>query len=194
VGGDVATGHDPATGKELWRLGGLNPENSASNRIVASPMVSDGIVYAPSRVKPLVALTPGGRGDVTSTHRLWSFDRGPDVPTPVSDGKHIYVVDDRGVVHCLDAKTGQIVWGPERLKPGTYSASPVLADGRIYVTNEDGLTSVFAAGPKFEILAENPLEDYCLSSPAVSEGQIFIRTTTNLWAIGERKRTGRGDN
>jgi outer membrane protein assembly factor BamB len=74
------------------------------------------------------------------------------VPTPVSDGKHIFVVDDRGVVHCLDAKTGQIVWGPERLKPGTYSASPVLAEGRIYVTNEDGLTSVFAAGPKFEVL------------------------------------------
>lgn len=187
VGGDVVTGHDPETGKELWRLGGLNPENNPNYRIVASPMVSDGIVYAPSRVKPLVALRPGGRGDVTETHRLWSFDRGPDVPTPVSDGKHIYVIDDRGVVHCLDAKTGQIVWGPERLKPGTYSASPALADGRIYVTNEDGLTSVFAAGPKFAVLAENALDDYCLSSPAISEGQIFLRTTTHLWAIGDRK-------
>jgi outer membrane protein assembly factor BamB len=192
VGGDVVTGHDPKDGKELWRLGGLNPENNPNYRIVASPIViSDGIVLAASRVKPLVALKPGGRGNVTESHTIWSFDRGPDVPTPVSDGKYVYVVDDRGVVHCLDAKTGVIVYGPERLPPGTYSASPVLADGKIYITNEDGLTSLFAPGPKFELLAQNPLEDYTLSSPAISEGQIFIRTTTNLWAIGERK-PGRG--
>jgi outer membrane protein assembly factor BamB len=192
VGGDVVTGHDPKDGKELWRLGGLNPENNPNYRIVASPIViSDGIVLAASRVKPLVALKPGGRGNVTQSHTIWSFDRGPDVPTPVSDGKYVYVVDDRGVVHCLDAKTGAIVYGPERLPPGTYSASPVLADGKIYITNEDGLTSVFAPGPKFELLAQNALEDYTLSSPAISEGQIFIRTTTNLWAIGERK-PGRG--
>ena len=78
----------------------------------------------------------------------WSFTRGgPDVPTPVSDGQYVYVVNDRGVVHCLDLKTGAVVYGPQRLKPGTYSASPVLADGNIYVTSEDGVTSVFAAGP-----------------------------------------------
>ncbi len=189
VGGDVVTGTDPKDGKELWRLGGLNPENNPNYRIVASPfVVSEGIIAAPSRVKPLVALKPGGRGDVTESHKVWAFDRGPDVPTPISDGKYVYVVDDRGVVHCLDAKTGAIVYGPERLKPGTYSASPVLADGKIYITNEDGLTSVFAPGPKFELIAENALEDYCLSSPAISDGQIFIRTTTNLWAIGDRKK------
>jgi outer membrane protein assembly factor BamB len=189
VGGDVVTGTDPKDGKELWRLGGLNPENNPNYRIVASPfIIAEGIVGAPSRVKPLVALKPGGRGDVTESAKLWSFDRGPDVPTPVSDGKYVYVVDDRGVVHCLDAKTGAVVYGPERLKPGTYSASPVLADGKIYITNEDGLTSVFAPGPKFELLAENALEDYCLSSPAISDGQIFIRTTTNLWVIGDRKK------
>jgi outer membrane protein assembly factor BamB len=189
VGGDVVTGTDPKDGKELWRLGGLNPENNPNYRIVASPfVVSEGIIAAPSRVKPLVALKPGGRGDVTESHKVWAFDRGPDVPTPISDGKYVYVVDDRGVVHCLDAKTGAIVYGPERLKPGTYSASPVLADGKLYITNEDGLTSVFAPGPKFELIAENALEDYCLSSPAISDGQIFIRTTTNLWAIGDRKK------
>ena len=83
-------------------------------------------------------------------------------------------------------KTGAIVWGPERLKTGAYSASPVLADGKLYVTSEnEGLTSVFSAGPKFEVLAENLLDDYCLASPAVSNGQIFIRTDKFLWAIGK---------
>ena len=85
---------------------------------------------------------------------------------------------------CLDAKTGKTVYGPQRLRPATYSASPVLADGKIYVTNEDGLTIVVKAGPKFELLAENDLGEYTLSSPAVSEGQIFIRTDKALYAIG----------
>jgi outer membrane protein assembly factor BamB len=88
---------------------------------------------------------------------------------------------------CLDAKTGKEIYGPERIKPGTYSSSPVLADGRIYVTNEEGLTSVVKAGPAFEIMAENPLNDYCLSSPAISDGQIFIRTATNLYSIGKSR-------
>src|SRR6476661_9316509 len=175
-GADVVTGHDPATGKELWRLNGLNPSNHPANRIVASPVVAGGMIIAPSRQNPLIALRPGGRGDVTQSHKLWSFSRGPDVPTPVSDGTHVFVVTDNGVAYALDAKTGATVWGPSRLKSGTYSSSPVLADGRIYTTNEDGMTSVFTAGATFELLAENPLNDYTLSSPAVSEGQIFIRT------------------
>lgn len=107
----------------------------------------------------------------------------------MSDGTLLYSVTDRGVVYALDVKTGKVVYGPERLRPDSYSASPVLAEGKIYVTSEnEGLTSVFRAGPKFELLAENPLNDYCLSSPAVSEGQIFIRTTGHLWAIGERQK------
>jgi len=99
----------------------------------------------------------------------------------------VFIVTDSGIVYALNAKTGAVVWGPTRLKSGTYSASPVLADGRVYVTSEDGLTSVFAAGPAYELLAENPLDDYTLSSPAVSEGQIFIRTAKHLFAIGTRR-------
>jgi len=186
VGGDCVTGHDPATGKELWRGNGLNPNNNPNYRIVASPIVFDGVVYAPTRVNPLTAFKSGGRGDITESHRLWTFRNGPDVPTPVTDGKYFYSIDDRGVAWCLDAKTGQPVWGPERVKSGTYSGSPVLADGKIYITNEEGLTVVLKAGPKFEVLAENALGDYCLSSPAISEGQIFIRTSTYLYCIGKR--------
>lgn len=188
-GGDVVTGHDPASGKELWRMDGLNPQNNPYNRIIASPLVVGDIVIAPSRERPLLAIKPGGRGDLTTTHRLWSFSNGPDVPTPVSDGTLLYSVTDRGVAYALDVKTGAVVYGPERLRPDSYSASPVLADGKIYITSEnEGLTSVYRAGPKFEVIAENPLNDYTLSSPAVSDGQIFIRTTGHLWAIGQRRK------
>jgi outer membrane protein assembly factor BamB len=186
TGGDCVTGHDPATGKELWRANGLNPDNNPNYRIVASPIVFDNIIYAPTRIKPLLALKAGGRGDITSSHVLWSTGNGPDVPTPVTDGKYFYVVNDRGIMFCLDAKTGAEVYVQQRIKPGTYSGSPVLADGKIYITNEDGLTTVVAAGPKFEVLAENPLNDYALSSPAISDGQIFIRTAAHLYAIGKK--------
>jgi len=186
TGGDCVTGHDPETGKELWRANGLNPDNNPSYRIVASPVVFGDIIYAPTRVKPLLALRAGGRGDITNSHVLWSSLNGPDVPTPVTDGTYFYIVNDRGIVWCLDAKTGKEIYGPQRIKPGTYSSSPVLADGKIYITNEEGLTTVMKAGSTFEVLAENPLGDYTLSSPAISEGQIFIRTATNLYAIGKK--------
>jgi outer membrane protein assembly factor BamB len=189
-GGDVVTGHDPATGKELWRVDGLNPSNNPNFRIIASPLVVGNIVIAPTRERPMLAIKTGGRGDVTATHKLWTFDNGPDVPTPVSDGKLVYTVNDRGIAFALDLQSGKVVYGPERLKSDSYSASPVLAEGRIYITSEnEGVTSVYTAGPKFELLAQNSLNDYCLSSPAMSEGQIFIRTTGHLWAIGERRKT-----
>ena len=189
TGGDVVTGHDPATGKELWRMDGLNPKNNPFNRIIASPLVVGEIVIAPTRERPMLAIKAGGRGDITATHLLWSFDNGPDVPTPVSDGTLLYNVTDRGVAYALDVKTGKLVYGPERLKSDNYSASPVFAEGKIYITSEnEGVTSVYRAGPKFELLSQNPLNDYCLSSPAISQGQIFIRTTGHLWAIGQRKK------
>jgi outer membrane protein assembly factor BamB len=184
TGGDYVTGHDPATGRELWRAGGLNPGKEPNYRIVASPVVIGDVVVAPTRISPMLAIRAGGRGDVTASHRVWSFDNGPDVPTPATDGTHVYVVTDRGVAYALDAKTGRVVYGPQRLRPGTYSASPVVADGRVYVTSEEGITSVYKAGPAFQLLAENAIEEYTLSSPAVSNGQIFVRTAGGLYAIG----------
>jgi outer membrane protein assembly factor BamB len=186
TGGDVVTGHDPVSGKELWRSDGLNPTNNPAYRIVASPFVFGEMIYAPTRERPLLALRAGGRGDITTSHRVFSFDSGPDVPTPVTDGQYLYVVRDNGVMFCLDAKTGKTIYGPERLRPGTYSGSPVLADGKIYVTNEDGVTMVVRAGPKFAVVAANDFAEYTLSSPAVSEGQLFIRTDKALYAIGRR--------
>jgi outer membrane protein assembly factor BamB len=187
TGGDVATGHDPSTGRELWRADGLNPNNDGNYRIVASPVVHGDMIIAPSRERPMLALKAGGRGDVTGSHVLWTFTSGPDVPTPVTDGRYVYSVNDRGIMWCLDARTGRQIYGPQRLRPATYSGSPILADGKIYVTNEDGVTSVVQAGPTFKVLAENDLSEYTLSSPAVSDGQIFIRTESFLYAIGQRQ-------
>ena len=186
TGGDCITGHDLATGKELWRGTGFNVDKNPAYRIIASPVVYDGVVYAPTRVRPLIAFRAGGQGDISQSHKLWSFVNGPDVPTPVTDGKYFYSVNDRGIVWCLDAKTGQEVWGGKRIKSAIYSSSPVLADGRIYITNEDGLTTVFKAGPEFEVLAENDLNDYTLSSPAISGQHLFLRTTQFLYSIGKR--------
>ena len=138
TGGDVVTGHDPATGRELWRADGLNPRNNGAYRIIASPVVHGEMIYAPTRVRPLLALRAGGRGDVTTSHLAWKTDNGPDVPTPVTDGRYFYIVNDQGIVWVLDAQTGEEIYGRQRLRPGTYSASPVLADGRVYVTSEGG--------------------------------------------------------
>ena len=187
TGADVVTGHDPSTGKELWRASGLNPNGYGDTRIVASPLVFADMVYAPSRERPLLALRAGGRGDVTSSHLVWSFNNSPDVPTPVTDGQYFYLINDRGIMWCLDAKTGKEIYGRQRLRSATYSGSPVLADGKIYVTDEDGLTTVVQAGPKFAILAENAFDEFTLSSPAISEGQLFIRTEAFLYAIGQRR-------
>jgi outer membrane protein assembly factor BamB len=192
TGGDVISGHDPATGAEYWRADVLNPQRARNYRIVASPTVVGDLIIAPTRNNPMVAIRPGGKGDVAETHVAWTFAQGPDVPTPVSDGKLLYIVRDSGVAFALDVKTGETVYGPERLPSGTYSASPILADGKIYVTTEEeGITTVYRAGPKFEVLSSNKLAEdcspYCLSTVAVSDGQLFIRTASFLWAIGKRQ-------
>lgn len=188
TGGDVVTGHDPKTGQELWRAEGLNPTREGNYRVVASPVAVGDLVIAPSRVKPMLALRAFGRGDVTTSALAWSLDAGPDVPTPATDGTLLYVLTDRGLLSVLDVATGRVHYGPQRLHTATYSASPLVADGKVYLTAEDGVTSVVAAGTTFELLAENPLDgDFTISSPAAAGGQIFIRTRGALWALGKAR-------
>jgi outer membrane protein assembly factor BamB len=185
TGGDYATGHDPATGAELWRAGGFNPTKNRANRVVASATAANGLIYVPSRVKPLIALKVGGRGDITQSHVAWSTDQGPDVPTPAVTDKYIFILNDRGIVWCRDAKTGAEIWGNQRIRSGTYSSSPVVADGRVYMVSEDGVVTVIEAGPEFKVVAENDLAEYTLSTPAISGGQVFIRTEKFLYCIGK---------
>jgi outer membrane protein assembly factor BamB len=186
-GGDYVTGHDLGTGRELWRLGGMNPSGRTDYRMVASAVAHNDIVFVPSRERPLVAIRAGGRGNVTASHRLWSTDLGPDVPTPVTDGKYLYILRDNGTVYCFDNVSGAAVYSGRRVAPGTYSASPILADGKLYMTSEDGTTTVVKAGPEFEVLAQNDLNDYTLSTPVIVKGQIFMRTDSALWAIGKAR-------
>lgn len=185
-GADYVTGHDLKTGRELWRAAGLNPRKEGNYRVCASPVAVDGLIIAPTRVKPLIALRAGGEGDVTQSHFAWKLEKGgPDVPTPVSDGKYLYVVNDKGMVTCVELKTGEVKWGPTRTATGTVSASPLLADGKLYVTNESAITTVLATGPEFKVLATNTLEDdYTIASLAAVDGRIFVRTATHLYCIG----------
>ena len=184
-GGGYVTGHDLKTGREIWRGGGLNPNNARNYRTIASALVVGDIVLAPSRRKPFIAFRTDGSGDVTELRKLWSTDYGPDVPTPTSDGERLYIIDDRGISLNLRVSDGTTIWDRTRIEAGTYSASPLLADGKIYAISEEGTTTVLKAGDEFEILAVNRLDDYTLASPAAAGNQIFIRTAEYLYCIGK---------
>ena len=187
-GGDCVTGHDPTTGKEIWRATGTNPTKQTNYRVVSSPIIVDGIIYVPTRQRPLLALRTGGVGDITTSHLIWKWDGAgaPDVPSPLCDGKYFYMVDDGGRVTCLDAKKGTRIWGPINTSPGTVSASPILVDDKIYILNEAAVTTVVSVESEPKILAINRLDgSYTLSSPAISGSQLFIRTGTYLYCIGK---------
>ena len=186
-GGDYVTGHDPDSGKELWRLGGFNPTGNQFNRTIASSLIVGGHVFTTStRGRPFIGFRPGGSGDITGKSELWTNNLGSDVPTPTTDGKYIYVLSDNGVVNCLEAETGKVVYQGQRLEPGAYSASPLLADGRIYAINEEGTATVFKAGSTFEILGVSKLDNRTLASPVAVDNQIFIRTADYLYCIQKR--------
>lgn len=184
-GAGYVTGHDLTTGKEIWRGGGLNPNNARNYRTIASSLVVGDIVLVPSRRRPFIAFRTDGSGDVTESKKLWSTDYGPDVPTPTSDGERLYIIDDKGISLNLRVSDGSTIWDRTRIEPGTYSASPLLADGKIYAISEEGTTTVLKAGDEFEILAVNRLDDYTLASPAAAGNQIFIRTAEYLYCIGK---------
>jgi outer membrane protein assembly factor BamB len=186
-GADYVTGHDPDTGKELWRIGGFNPTNNPANRTIASSLVIGENVFTPSmRGRPFIAFRAGGSGDITGKSELWTNNLGADVPTPTTDGKYIYVLGDNGIMNCIEAATGSVAYQGKRIENGTYSASPLLADGKIYCVSEDGTTTVVKAGPVFEILGVNKLNSLTLASPVAVDNQIFIRTADNLYCIQQK--------
>jgi outer membrane protein assembly factor BamB len=186
-GADYVTGHDLASGKEIWRIGGFNPTNNPANRTIASSVVIGGNVFTTStRGRPFIGFRAGGSGNVTGKNELWTNNLGADVPTPTTDGKYLYVLNDIGILHCLDATTGKSIYEGKRIESGTYSSSPLLADGKIYCTNEEGTTTVVKAGPEFQVLGSSRLDSHTLASPVAVDNQIFIRTADHLYCLQKR--------
>lgn len=189
LGADHVTAHDAVNGKELWRVGGLNPTGHKYFRSIASAVIDSGIVIAPyARAETITAIKLGGTGDVTSSHVAWTKKgNGTDVPTPVAADGKVYVLTDKGTVSCLDIASGKELWSgqPEKTRHA-YSASPVLADGKLYITREDGKTFVLSQGPEFKVLAANELDGtQAVATPVLVNSRILIRTDTHLYCIGQ---------
>ena len=182
VGAFRVRAYDPLTGKEIWRV---RYDEGFSN--VPRPVFGHGLVFITTGFQQpeLLAIRPDGRGDVTKTHVAWSLKRGaPLTPSPIIVGDELYIVNDGGIASCIDARTGSVIW-QSRLG-GTYSASPVYADGRLYFPAEQGVTTVIAPGKEARRLAMNKLDGGLLASMAVAGGSFYLRTDTALYRISER--------
>jgi outer membrane protein assembly factor BamB len=170
--------YDPQTGRELWRVrhGGMN--------VAAPPQFGQGKLFlcTGDGGLGLLAVRPDGHGDVTATHIDWSYRRGTPVRcSPILLGDLLYMVNERGVVSCLEAATGRLVW-QQRLD-GEFTASPIYAGGALYFFNQEGKSFVMAPGRVAKLLAINALGDGCMASPAVADGALFVRTRTHLYRI-----------
>lgn len=185
--GDVIQGFDPATGDLLWTV------QSQGEGVVPSVVVGEGLAFTSSGFEAstvrTVRLAADAKGDVTRTHVAWEHKRAvPCIPSFVYADGLLFSVKENGIALCMDAKTGEIVW-QDRLD-GTYSASPVLAEGRLYCLSETGETTVIAAGREFKELARNALDaGRCQASPAVSNGKIYVRGTKGLFCVGKGPAT-----
>jgi outer membrane protein assembly factor BamB len=181
----VVKAYNPHSGELLWTCKGLEKDSAPDRLVYTSPLAQSGVVVAMAGYGgPSLAVRMGGRGEVTSTHRLWRVTQGPQrIGSGVVVDEHIYMVNEPGTAQCIELKTGKALW-TERVGPGAWG-SLVHADGRLYVTNVEGETLVLAVSPKFEILSRNPLKERTLSSLAISDGMIFIRTYEHLWCIGK---------
>jgi outer membrane protein assembly factor BamB len=190
LGADYATGHSLKDGQEIWRLGELNPKTKYSTalRIISSPVPTPELLVVPTARGGLaVGVKPGAKGLLKpgSPFEAWRVAKGaPDVPSPLVHDGLVYMGRENGVLHCVDAKTGQELY-QERLHADRYRASPVYGDGKIYLTARDGTFSIVKPGRKFELIGVNTLEDVFTASPAIANGRIYLRGFRALYAIGK---------
>jgi outer membrane protein assembly factor BamB len=185
AGTEAVIAYEPSTGKELWRSKGL--DSNAVPSPVAGPDVV--VVSAGYPAKVAVGIKPGGSGDLTGTPRiLWTYNKGTAyVPSPILYDGYVYLMTDKGLVTCLDARTGEVKYeGARTPMPGSFTASPVAFDGKILIFSEDGDTHVIKAGPRHEVLRTNVLAEPIYASPALSQGRLFIRGAQHLYCIRAR--------
>ena len=178
-GSGAVCAYDPVDGREKWRV--LYGEGYS---VVPRPLFGLGLLFIGTGYdRPnVLAIEPGGTGDVTATHLRWTITKGaPNTPSMLLVGDDLYFVSDGGIASCVDARSGKVHWS-ERLG-GDFSSSPLFGQGRLYFQNESGVGTVIAVGHEFKVLATNDLEERSLASYAVTDGAFFIRTDHNLFRI-----------
>lgn len=184
-GSQAAMAYDPKTGRELWKV------RHTGFSSTARPLYNQGTVFFQTGFgrSKLLAIRPDGQGDVTDSHVVWRVSKSvPAKPSSILVDNRLYMVDDRGIGTCLAAKTGETIWRGRF--PGDYSASPVLAAGRLYFANQQGQTTVIRPSREFEILATNELDSGCMASPAVVGNSLILRTETHLYRIEDGASAG----
>jgi outer membrane protein assembly factor BamB len=194
-------GYDPRTGKELWKLGGSSKITAPTPFLAPAGRGSaDSLIIVTSGRRPeqpIFAIRPGGRGDLTpekgqtsSPGVVWSkTGRGAYMPTPIVYDSILYVIANNGVFDAYDPKTGEEIYRKRAEPVGSgFSASPVAADGRIYLSSEDGDIIVVAAGREFKQIAVNPMGDLVMATPALSQGVMYVRSASSLFAVGRKAR------
>lgn len=179
-GSHMVGSYDPDTGRELWRVHFPNKWS-----VVPRPVFVGGLILVCTGYEgpaELLAIRPDGQGDVTDTHVVWRSKKFvPHTSSPVVAGDAIYMVSDEGVAACTDAASGELRW--RKRVGGNFSASLLLADGRIYLPDERGVCLVIEAGGEFRQLAKNDLQEPTFASYAVGEGALFVRTAEALYRI-----------
>jgi outer membrane protein assembly factor BamB len=182
LGAKAAYAYDPFTGKELWRV-----EERAQHSASTRPVLGHGMIFFPTGFSAgqLLAVRQGGNGLITDTHVAWRVKRGvSNKPSILLIDDLIYMIGDTGIASCIDAKTGAQVW--QQRIGGEYSASPVYADGKIWMFSEEGKTTVIRPGRTFEQLAENKLDEGFLASPAIAGKAFYLRSRTHLYRIEKK--------
>ncbi len=176
-------GYDTATGKELWSVDGMQMQ------CIPSLAMAGNTIYAVSGRKgnTLAIKLDGSKGDLTNSHVLWKNHRGaPYVPSPVALGNLYFLVDDNGIATCLSTVDGEVQW-TQRLGGGKYHASLLAADGKIYFTSMDGLITVVKADARFDMVGKNNLGEGVVATPAISNGELFIRGEKHLFCIAAKR-------
>lgn len=178
---EMIISYDPKTGKELWRTKGLE-SNAVPSLLTNGEIV---IVESGYPTKIIKAIKLGSNGEIKDSDLAWTYNKGTAyVTSPILYDNYVYFSTDRGILTCLDANTGKVVYEGGRIPiPASFTASPVAFDGKILLTSEDGDTYIIKAGAKHEVIGTNSLDEPVYASPAISNGMIFIRGEKNLYCI-----------
>lgn len=196
-GGRFIRGYDPLTGKELWRFADNDTQVKMQAPLVAHDLIYITGGYPPGRA--MYAFRPGAAGDISlksgeekNAFVAWTTSKGsPYTPTPIIYADLFYALADNGVLSAYDAKTGELIY-QQRL-PSSFSASPVAADGKLYLASEDGDVFVVKAGRQYELLSKNTMGQPLMATPVLSQGMVILRGETAIYAIGERKTSTRSN-